>query len=198
MYKILLFFNTLKYLKISQIFYLLKIRVVKKRNFHRRNLYVKIRKNNVKWIKHISKPKSMKSKNSFIFLNKKEKISAKTDWNSKRFSKLWLYNLHYFDDLHSNNTSLNQNNKRLELISNWIDYNEDAQDVGWEPYPLSIRIVNWIKWQFKGISFSEKILKSLLLQADYLSKNLENHLLGNHILTNVKALMFAGLFFDGD
>ena len=36
-----------------------------------------------------------------------------------------------------------------------------------------------------------------MLQTRYLSKNLEKHLLGNHFFANAKALIFSGLFFEG-
>ena len=39
---------------------------------------------------------------------------------------------------------------------------------------------------------------SLSLQAKILSQKLETHLLGNHLFANGKALLFAGLFFDGE
>jgi uncharacterized heparinase superfamily protein len=41
------------------------------------------------------------------------------------------------------------------------------------------------------------MLESLALQADYLAKRLEWHLLGNHLFANAKALVFAGLLFEG-
>ena len=39
---------------------------------------------------------------------------------------------------------------------------------------------------------------SLAVQVRYLSQNLETHLLGNHLFANAKALVFAGLFFEGE
>ncbi len=69
---------------------------------------------------------------------------------------------------------------------------------GWESYPISLRIVNWIKWAFADNRLSENAIQSLAVQARYLSKRLEFHLLGNHLFANAKALLFAGLFFDGD
>jgi len=44
---------------------------------------------------------------------------------------------------------------------------------------------------------SSGMLESLAIQAGYLRKRLEIHLLGNHLLANAKALVFAGLFFRG-
>lgn len=68
---------------------------------------------------------------------------------------------------------------------------------GWEPYPLSLRIVNWIKWAWAGNELSPAAVESLALQARFLSRRLEWHILGNHLLANAKALIFAGLFFEG-
>src|SRR5690606_13087772 len=39
---------------------------------------------------------------------------------------------------------------------------------------------------------------SLAMQARYLRRRLEIHLLGNHLWANAKALVFAGAFFTGD
>jgi uncharacterized heparinase superfamily protein len=41
------------------------------------------------------------------------------------------------------------------------------------------------------------ILNSLAVQADWLRRRLEHHLLGNHLFANAKALVFAGAFFVG-
>src|SRR5205085_8722772 len=80
----------------------------------------------------------------------------------------------------------------------WIDENPPAVGVGWEPYPTSLRIVNWIKWALAGNRMNDKAIASLAVQVRFLSQNLEQHLLGNHLLANAKALVFAGLFFEGD
>jgi len=41
-------------------------------------------------------------------------------------------------------------------------------------------------------------LQSLSLQVRYLYQNLETHIMGNHLFSNAKALLFAGYFFDGN
>ena len=197
MHRILLILNTLKFLKLSQIFFLIKIRVLKTNLFYLNKSRFKKRLSEKKWVHDIPKNNSMLSKNTFIFLNNKKDICLEKDWNNKNFSKLWLYNLHYFDDLNSNIQSSYKNELRVNLVHQWIDNNTSFYSIGWEPYPTSIRIVNWIKWSFKGVNLSEKIQQSLFSQSLFLSKNLEKHLLGNHIITNAKALIFAGLFFDG-
>lgn len=143
----------------------------------------------------LKKP-SMYGPSSFIFLNELHEFDNLDMWNNSSVSKLWLYNLHYFDDL---NASEYEKRKEwhLNLIDRWIDENPPGKGVGWDPYPISLRIVNWIKWYYNGNQLCSKALDSLAVQASYLSKRLEYHLLANHLFANAKALIFAGIFFEG-
>src|SRR5437764_1445792 len=79
-------------------------------------------------------------------------------------------------------------------------------EVGWEPYPLSLRIVNWLKFLIRNAERAETLgegrtlqtlIASLRLQALALEVGLETHLLANHLMKNIKALMFAGALLDG-
>ena len=64
-----------------------------------------------------------------------------------------------------------------------IAQNKIGDGNGWEPYPLSLRIVNWIKFLAKLEVDADviKINQSLFLQSRFLFKHLEYHLLGNHL-----------------
>ena len=83
------------------------------------------------------------------------------------------------------------------LMERWIGENPPCTGAGWEPYTLSMRIVNWVKWAMHGQPLSEKALQSLAIQVRRLEQRLEYHLLGNHLFANAKALVFAGMFFEG-
>ena len=83
-------------------------------------------------------------------------------------------------------------NKTLEK---WIEENPPAIGNAWEPYTISLRVVNWIKWALKGNTLKDSYTHSLAIQVRYLQSSLEIHLLGNHLIANAKALFFAGLFF---
>jgi uncharacterized heparinase superfamily protein len=130
-------------------------------------------------------------------LNEEYEIPSKGDWNAPTLDKLWLYNLHYFDDLNAEQ-ALNRSEWHDRLINRWIDENPPGCGYGWEPYPSSLRIVNWIKYALRGGELSAKATASLAVQIRFLCKQLEFHLLGNHLLANAKALVFAGAFFDQD
>ena len=130
------------------------------------------------------------------FLNETHEITFPEVWNSPTLEKLWLYNLHYFDDLNA----VDANTRCLwhkSLIGRWIGENPPGKGNGWEPYPASLRIVNWIKWALAGNSLEPEWLHSLAVQTRWLVKRLEIHLLGNHLFANAKALVFAGMFFEG-
>ena len=118
-------------------------------------------------------------------------------WDGPAREKLWRYNQHYFDHLNASFAS-ERLVWHLALLTNWVDKNPPALGVGWESYPTSLRIVNWIKWSLAGNSLPTPCIQSLAIQVRFLSKRLEWHLLGNHLLANAKALVFAGLFFRGD
>ena len=115
---------------------------------------------------------------------------------SDQNSKLWNYNKHYFDYLISKESYANQQFMN-GLLVDWVANCQSG--VGWEPFPVSKRIVNWIKWHHTSTeAIDSDVRKSLCVQADWLSRRLEKHLMGNHLLANYKALIFSGLFFRGD
>ena len=114
----------------------------------------------------------------------------------RRRTSCGFYNLHYFDTL-SGPADEDLKQSQRALVTRWITENPVGQGNGWEPYPVSLRIVNWIKWALRGIRFDDAWVHSLSVQVRWLEGRLEWHLLGNHLLANAKALVFAGLYFDG-
>jgi uncharacterized heparinase superfamily protein len=132
----------------------------------------------------------------FEFLSVAREIHSAADWNDPSAEKLWLYNLHYFDDLNAQDRDGRETWHRA-LIERWIAENPPGIGNGWEPYPISLRLVNWMKWELGRHALQPDAVQSLAVQARFLMQRLEYHLLGNHLWTNGKALVFAGTFFDG-
>lgn len=192
---ILRFFNTAKYLKSNQLTY---------RVFYA--LYRPILKPFEKtllrsWLGHWDAPLVMSAcisdDRTITFLNETNGLDENFLWNDPKKSKLWLYNLHYFDDLNAIE-ACNRITIACWLIEKWVVENPSLQGNGWEPYPLSLRIVNWIKWFSRYPNEVESHwLTSLATQAEALYKQIEYHILGNHLFANAKALVFAGCYFDG-
>lgn len=132
----------------------------------------------------------------FKFLGIERKLTNATDWNNPIWPKLWLYNLHYFDDLRATDASERLDWHR-DLIQRWITENPPGRGNGWEPYPTSLRIVNWIKWALGTSDLGDGGAQSLAAQIRWLERRVEYHLLGNHVWANAKALIFGGVFFAG-
>lgn len=131
----------------------------------------------------------------FSFLNNTGRLSE-VGWDGLEREKLWRYNQHYFDDLNAIDADT-RSHWHQALIKRWIYENKPGEGTGWEAYPISLRIVNWVKWLLAGHSLDDMCLQSLAVQARFLSRRIEWHILGNHLFANAKALVFAGLYFDG-
>lgn len=138
---------------------------------------------------------------SFRFVNLEHSFSGEIDWYGGPHGKLWDYNLHYFEWLWGLEPEAAK-----QVVLDWVERHPYAVGaVGWEPYPLSLRITNWIGyWASKGRalldedeSFRETLFRSLGQQCDWLTMRLEKHILGNHYLENGVALWIAGTFFKG-
>ena len=174
-YKCFRYWHTIRYLKLIQIFARAK--------FYLPNFKVhQVRKNELRilaglWTKPAGRSPRMVDQNTFNFLNETHEIN-RNDWNRSSISKLWLYNLHYFDDLNAHDSS-SRSDWHYLLINRWIEENLPFKGNGWEPYPTSLRIVNVCKAWLGGLDLDRNIFSSVLHQADYLSKTLEKHLLGN-------------------
>lgn len=148
------------------------------------------------WRNAAGRPATMLSPRRFGFLGQAAELVEGAGWNNSAMPKLWLYNLHYFDDLRAEACEGRASWHR-ELIKSWIAENPPGTGNGWEPYPMSLRIVNWIAWALAGNELDVAARDSLALQARTLARLLEYHLLGNHLLANAKALVFAGCYFSG-
>jgi len=117
-------------------------------------------------------------------------------WDDPSIALLWRYNQHYFDDLQADGWAGRQAWHRA-LIERWCDGCAPGRGTAWAPYPTSLRIVNWLKWHWAGEPLTDRWWHSLAMQVRWLERHLEWHLLGNHLFANAKALVFAGLAFDG-
>ena len=128
--------------------------------------------------------------NRFTFLNLSKVFESQIDWNYDKHGKLWTYNLTYFEYL----DTLDRDDG-LVLIADFIEDIRVVKD-GLEPFPISLRAINWIKFLDKHHIRDKKIDDSLYAQYYILLDNLEYHLLGNHLLENAFSLLFGGCYFD--
>ena len=130
----------------------------------------------------------------FTFLNIPHNFSNQIDWNYAEYGKLWTYNLNYFDFLNQENISKETG---LQLIQDFIK-NEDLLKDGKEPYPISLRGINWVKFLSNNQVKDELINNTLYFHYCILFENLEYHLLANHLLENAFSLLFGAYYFQDE
>jgi len=144
----------------------------------------------------------------FEFLNHAEQFSA-IDWRARHVSHLWNYNLHYFDYAMDvawawrETREARYADRFTELALAWIDGTDPGRSDGWEPYAVSLRTVNWIQALLLledavAPADRHRLEGSLARQLAYLARRLEWHILANHLLKNLKALVVGGLYFRGE
>lgn len=129
---------------------------------------------------------------SFNFLNLHHTFKHKVDWNFKDNGKLWTYNLNYFDFL--GQPSLTKE-VGLSLMLEFGDQYNVLKDA-LEPYPSSLRILNWIKFIVVHEVKNETIDGVVYSDWTRLQRKLEYHLMGNHLLENSFALLFGAFYFN--
>lgn len=84
----------------------------------------------------------------------------------------------------------------LQLINKYIVDFSWVKD-GKEPYPTSLRIINWVKFCLIHHIEDNTIKTAIFNQTKQLSQNLEYHILGNHLLENAFAL-YVGSAYTAD
>ena len=206
--KITLTINTIRHLTFTQLLWQMFYRIVSK--LKTRSLALAQ--------KNVLLPKTVSPKVSFVpptpvqngelpqtgqlvFLNRTHKLGWPPQWQQPNLPKLWQYNLHYHDFI----WDLTFEESRT-AVTCWIkECTFESGRVEWRPYPTSLRITNWVKYffgnyrsqTFSDQAFLNKLIYSLSLQAIWLLKRIEYHLLANHLLENATALCTIGAFFDG-
>lgn len=114
-------------------------------------------------------------------------------------SRLWNYHFHYFSDL-PGRASDAAGAWLEDVVRSWIEANPPGTGDAWDPYPTSLRIMNWVKWLLRlpeSERNKEDVLQSLAVQVRHLERSVEHDILANHIFANAAALCVAGLFFGG-
>lgn len=140
---------------------------------------------------------------TFSFLGTEEITTRPLEWRARKHqygTRLWLLNLHYMEYLEELD-----DRERLDLMDEWIRLNPPYQPGfwldNWNSFSLSIRVVVWMQQLALRPHPSETpipIVESLMAQLLFLENHLETDIGGNHLVKNIKALLWGGRFFDGE
>lgn len=146
----------------------------------------------------------------FAFLNKPlVDLGNPVDWcKASGGDPLWRYCLHYGKWAFILVQAFLATGKKvfrdglIRLIADWIGHNPVGSRPGWEPYPLSRRIVVWSRValalagdEMWNEFWRERLAPSLWQQTRLIEANLEKDLANNHLIANYRALGWMGLLF---
>ncbi len=132
-------------------------------------------------------------------------------WCNPNASHLWNFNLHYLEFLVPLAATYKRvgdsefYNKFKEYLTSWISFNNEYNGDGWHPYTISLRIPNlFICFDLFGEIFDEdKAFKAMALnsiyeQYQFLLRCQELHLLGNHYFENLKTIVICSVCFGDE
>jgi uncharacterized heparinase superfamily protein len=82
------------------------------------------------------------------------------------------------------------------LLATWIEAHPPRNHDAWHPYPLSTRVGNWIA----AVTLlpelaTDEVSRSAWSQLQRLAHNVEDDILGNHVIRNARALVLGGASF---
>ena len=141
------------------------------------------------------------SRNTFSFIGISKTYHKNVNWNDKSFGGLWLDHLHYFRYL-----ELSENNEKnaimnYQLIMNWNKHKLQCEKAFYPPYNASERAFCMGRWLLLSEGFLtkdqfNKVLLIIYQDIDFVARNLEWHLDGNHLLKNITAVWWGVEIFD--
>lgn len=134
----------------------------------------------------------------FYFLGKCRRRGWPPVWTADDESLLWRYHLSYLDygwvlDIR----------ELRELVNGfWEGCLVDGFDPAWDPYPTAARLINLIGWlaRYGPELAADEVQRWWYLvwfHSEWLRRNMEYDLLGNHLLEDALALAIAGAAFSG-
>ena len=137
----------------------------------------------------------------FEFLGRTLVTREAIDWllpGTMPEDQLWRMNLHYMEYLEGVGAATG-----IDLIRQWISknppYGPGYWHDAWNSYTLSLRVVCWMQFlvRHQQLAAVPDIVGSIASQMRFLVANLERDLGGNHLVKNIKALLWAGACFEG-
>lgn len=190
--KIILYFHTIRYLKPIQIVYQFYYIFIKHINKKPLNISKRTNQTFTHLIYTFSLENNSYVNNTFRFLNIQHHFEKEINWELMKYGKLWQYNLAYFDFL--NDSTLSKDDG-IYLIKHFINSQKYLKSSN-EPYPISLRVINWIRFVNRHKINDTQIIDAIYLQTNHLTHRLEYHLLGNHLLENGFSMLHAAKFFS--
>jgi uncharacterized heparinase superfamily protein len=206
------YWRTLKHLRASQLFYLLRHRVLGRNDISQwPEAYVTVRAHDGlpkvrEWQPGLAR--QIIRAGDVRFGERARRDWERIPWRTKEIARRQMFHANYCDFLNVDLSAQEDSellHRAIGIALSWSDQNPSGREVGWHPFFLSLRIVNWLKFLVRNADHAEEagdearinqVLVSLRIQVLSLESRLEKELLANHLLKNAKALVFAGTLLE--
>jgi len=140
----------------------------------------------------------------FTFLDRSCLMAGAVDWRAGgegQENQLWRMNLHYMEYLEEIDDGPFADLAIAWIVAN-LPYQRGYWKDSWNSFALSIRTVVWMQQLARrgerlDSAMRAPMLASLTQQIYFLEKNLETDIGGNHLIKNIKTLIWASAFFAG-
>lgn len=213
--KMILYFNTIRYLKPVQIRHQLWKRLLGARKEKMRDRVRRLHPKQVMPVKILLPSLDFDKtylgrfrvkdllKNEIEILHEKHLVDL-TKWEVAEASHLWNYNLQYLEFLIPIAAACGEKQtdpyfaKWSEYVNAWIEH--PAKD-SFEPYTISMRIpnllicMNILQDRLKGTALERELTDSIYQQYRYLLATQELALLANHYFENLKTILICSVLF---
>lgn len=136
----------------------------------------------------------------FVGLSRRMAL-GRFDWKVDQ-GQLWRMHLHYLEFLEALDDAA-----WAAVVVDWIRHNGNftrgAWQDSWNSYTISIRAVVLLQELVRRSGPLARALvggveQAVFRQVDFLFRNLETDIGGNHLIKNLKALIWAGTYFGGE
>ena len=206
------YWRTLKYLRASQLYYLVRHRFIYRNELgHLSDTRVGLKacqapSTMAEWEPAVAR--QIIQADNVQFVEPANRPFQQASWREMEISRRRIFHANYCDFLNLNLTAPEDSDllrRAIRIALSWRDQNPLGTEIGWGRFFLSLRIVNWLKFVARNAARAEEIgegaqidqvLQSLRVQVLLLEKRLEKELLANHLFKNAKALVFAGALLE--
>lgn len=199
-----LLFNTIKYLKPVQIRYQVLNRLMPREDFRKYKKTGIAYKDYSLWIGSLDDDSAFIERflperllaNELTLLNETREFKA---WLFLDASHLWNFNVHYLEylvplcSLGKSTGDQKYKEKINEILNRWYESGSKEMDSN-QAYTISLRLVNMFLLS-DAINERDKLYEYIYAQYCFLLKHQEKHLLGNHYLENLKAIVICSVVF---
>lgn len=209
------YYWTLKYLKKSQLFYLMKNRLergkkavteVKAPKTCPLSLWIRGLDEAPEYLDRFDVKEILEGRVTLLYESGRPEGK---NWEHSDRSHLWNFNLHYLEFLiplaaaYRRGKDIQYYECFKDYCIRWMEDNREGTGDGWHPYTISLRLTNlWICMDgfgdilLKDPEFLQRLNNSMYAQYRHLQKRMERHLLGNHYFENLKAVLMGARYFQ--